>query len=36
LLPESAYGNLKFPTGFDSFTKAMKAIVEGWTKIATQ
>ncbi len=34
LLPESAYGNLKFPTGFDSFTKAMQAIVTGWTQIS--
>ncbi len=34
LLPESAYGNLKFPTSFDSFTKAMQAIVTGWTKIS--
>jgi putative spermidine/putrescine transport system substrate-binding protein len=34
LLPESAYGNLHFPTGFDSFTKAMQAIVTGWTTIA--
>jgi putative spermidine/putrescine transport system substrate-binding protein len=36
LLPESAYGNLHFPTGFDSFTKAMQAIVTGWTTISTQ
>ena len=36
LLPESAYGNLKFPTGFDSFTKAVQAIVTGWTAIAAQ
>lgn len=34
LLPESAYGNLKFPTGFDSWTKAMHAIVDGWTQIS--
>ena len=34
LLPESAYGNLHFPTGFDSFTKAMQAIVTGWTAIS--
>jgi putative spermidine/putrescine transport system substrate-binding protein len=34
LLPQSAYGNLHFPTGFDSFTKAMQAIVTGWTAIA--
>lgn len=36
LLPTSAYGNLHFPTGFDSFTKAMNAIVTGWTAIAAQ
>jgi len=36
LLPESAYGNLKFPTSFDSFTKAMQAIVTGWTAISAQ
>ena len=36
LLPESAYGNLHFPTGFNSFTKAMQAIVAGWTTISTQ
>jgi hypothetical protein len=36
LLPESAYGNLHFPTGFDSFTKAMGAIATGWTAIASQ
>lgn len=36
LLPESAYGNLKFPTGFDSFTKAMQAIVTGWTTMSAQ
>ena len=36
LLPESAYGNLKLPTSFDSFTKAMKAIVTGWTTISAQ
>ena len=34
LLPESAYGKLHFPTGFDSFTKAMQAVVTGWTAIA--
>ncbi len=36
LLPESAYGNLKFPTGFDSWTNAMHAIVTGWTTISSQ
>jgi len=36
LLPQSAYGNLHFPTSFDSFTKAMGMIVEGWTAISTQ
>jgi len=36
LLPESAYGNLHFPTSFDSFTKAMQDIVTGWTTISTQ
>jgi putative spermidine/putrescine transport system substrate-binding protein len=36
LLPESAYGNLHFPTSFDSFTKAMQAIVTGWTAISAQ
>jgi len=36
LLPESAYGNLQFPTGFDSFTKAMQEIVTGWTTISAQ
>jgi putative spermidine/putrescine transport system substrate-binding protein len=36
LLPESAYGNLHFPTSFDSFTKAMNAIVTGWTAISAQ
>lgn len=36
LLPESAYGNLHFPTGFDSFTKAMQDIVTGWTAITNQ
>jgi len=36
LLPQDAYGNLHFPTSFDSFTKAMGAIVEGWTKITAQ
>jgi len=36
LLPESAYGNLHFPTAFDSFTKAMEDIVTGWTAISTQ
>jgi putative spermidine/putrescine transport system substrate-binding protein len=34
LLPMTAYGNLHFPTSFDSFTTAMHAIVSGWTKIA--
>jgi putative spermidine/putrescine transport system substrate-binding protein len=34
LLPESAYGNIHFPTSFDSFTNAMHAIVTGWTAIA--
>jgi putative spermidine/putrescine transport system substrate-binding protein len=36
LLPESAYGNLHFPTSFDTFTKAMQDIVSGWTAISTQ
>jgi putative spermidine/putrescine transport system substrate-binding protein len=36
LLPQAAYGNLHFPTSFDSFTKAMGMIVEGWTAISTQ
>jgi putative spermidine/putrescine transport system substrate-binding protein len=36
LLPESAYGNLHFPTGFDSFKKAMSDIVTGWTAISGQ
>lgn len=36
LLPQSAYGNLHFPTSFDSFTKAMQAIVTGWTSISGQ
>jgi putative spermidine/putrescine transport system substrate-binding protein len=34
LLPESAYGNLHFPTSFDSFTQAMRNIVDGWTAIS--
>jgi putative spermidine/putrescine transport system substrate-binding protein len=34
LLPESAYGNLHFPTSFDSFQQAMRNIVDGWTAIA--
>jgi putative spermidine/putrescine transport system substrate-binding protein len=33
LLPESAYGNLHFPTSFDSFAAAMRNIVDGWTAI---
>jgi putative spermidine/putrescine transport system substrate-binding protein len=36
LLPESAYGNLHFPSGLDGFSKAIKAIVDGWTAIAAQ
>ena len=36
LLPESAYGNLHFPTGLEGFSKAIKAIVDGWTAIAAQ
>jgi len=36
LLPQSAYGSLKFPTSFDSYTKAMQAIVTGWAAIAAQ
>jgi len=35
LLPQSAYGNLHFPTSFDSFTTAMHNIVSGWTAITT-
>ncbi len=35
LLPESAYGNLHFPTSFESFTKAMQDIVTGWTAISS-
>jgi putative spermidine/putrescine transport system substrate-binding protein len=35
LLPESAYGNLHFPTSFDSFSQAMQNIVAGWTAIST-
>ncbi len=35
LLPESAYGNLHFPSSFDSFTQAMHNIVSGWTTITT-
>jgi putative spermidine/putrescine transport system substrate-binding protein len=34
LLPESDYGNIYFPTSLDSFSKAMSAIVSGWTAIA--
>lgn len=36
LLPESAYGNLHFPTSLEGFSKAIKAIVEGWTAISAQ
>ncbi|HUH96934.1 MAG TPA: ABC transporter substrate-binding protein [Anaerolineales bacterium] len=36
LLPMSAYGNIHFPTSFDSFTQAMHAIVSGWTTISAQ
>ena len=36
LLPESAYGNLHFPTGLEGFSKAVDAIVTGWTAIAAQ
>jgi hypothetical protein len=35
LLPESSYGNLHFPTSFDSFSLAMQNIVAGWTAITT-
>ena len=35
LLPESAYGNLHFPTSFDSFALAMQNIVAGWTVVST-
>jgi putative spermidine/putrescine transport system substrate-binding protein len=33
LLPESAYPNLYFPKGLDSFTQAVKNIVDGWNGI---
>jgi len=33
LLPESAYPKLHFPTSLDSFSKAVKNIVDGWNKI---
>ncbi|MGA9397002.1 MAG: extracellular solute-binding protein [Anaerolineaceae bacterium] len=36
LLPESAYGNIHFPTSLESFSAAIKAIVEGWTAISAQ
>jgi putative spermidine/putrescine transport system substrate-binding protein len=33
ILPESAYPNLYFPTSLDSFSGAVKNIVEGWNAI---
>lgn len=34
LLPESAYGNLHFPTSLESFSAAVKNIVDGWNAIS--
>jgi putative spermidine/putrescine transport system substrate-binding protein len=33
MLPESAYGNIHFPTDLASFSGAVKNIVDGWNKI---
>jgi len=33
LLPESAYGNLHFPTNLDAFSVAMQQIKDGWEAI---
>lgn len=33
ILPESAYPHLYFPTSLNSFSAAVKNIVDGWTKI---
>jgi putative spermidine/putrescine transport system substrate-binding protein len=33
LLPKTAYPNLYFPKSLESFTKAVKAIVDGWNAI---
>jgi putative spermidine/putrescine transport system substrate-binding protein len=33
MLPESAYGNLHFPTSLESFSGAVKNIVDGWNAI---
>jgi putative spermidine/putrescine transport system substrate-binding protein len=31
ILPESAYPNIYFPTSLESFSAAVKEIVEGWS-----
>lgn len=36
LLPESAYPNLHFPSSLESFSAAVKNIVDGWKKIVGQ
>jgi putative spermidine/putrescine transport system substrate-binding protein len=33
MLPESAYGNVHFPTDLNSFSTAVKNIADGWDKI---